>query len=276
MVSSACCCPTVSPQVTSNNDYMRAGGTRGVIATNYVNSGGSGSLATDAQYLDKGILRTGGLRNALRASDVNVEKDKFVPGMVSKWKRSPKRQFAVGRLKYSRGVYNWKRASPHVIACMLAMTQCVSVHADVPLVGKSTVSIKAELRKKLAQSLAAGGDAKAFEKPEGYSFAPRVDDLEALIHSFPAKDAIKWNASPVGSGINTSLWQAHHARHCAQCTSEMIDEKCYFKILHHWLRCGFEPPEKEGVDMTKARPGTRAYVQAWNEERARCETAFEK
>ena len=51
----------------------------------------------------------------------------------------------------------------------------VSVHADVPLVGKSTVSIKAELRRKLATSLADGGHAKAFEKPDAWSFAPRVD-----------------------------------------------------------------------------------------------------
>ena len=198
------------------------------------------------------------------------------PGMVSKWNKAKRRNFSASRLRRSRGVYNWRPASAHVVACMLSFVQCVSVCAQVPLMGKSSVAIRAELRDRLSASLSSHAGEKAFEKCCGFASCPRVDDLEGMVRAFPGKDQVDWNAEPVNSGINSALWRTHHARHCASCTATKIHEDCYFKLLHHWLSCGFDPPEAPDFDVFKAQAPVRAYVDNWMEEEERCNIAFEK
>ena len=198
------------------------------------------------------------------------------PGMVSKWKKAKRRQFSASRLCRSRGVYNWRRASAHVTACMLTLVQCISVCAQVPLIGKSSVSIRAELRERLNASLASHRGERAFEKCCGLSSCPRVDDLEGMVRSFPGWHQVDWDAHPVDSGINSALWRQHHARHCKHCTQAKIHDDCYFKLLFHWLSCGFDPPEAPDFDLFKAQSKVRAYVDNWKEEEARCRTAFKK
>ena len=125
---------------------------------------------------------------------------------------------------------------------MLLLVQCTNVVAEVPLERKSSVQIRAELRSKLAASLAAGKMEVAFAKSCGITDVPRADDPETMLAAFPGKDKINWDAKPTKSGLNVSLWQFWHARHCNLCTHDQVHDKCYFKTLKHFLLTGFDPP----------------------------------
>ena len=110
--------------------------------------------------------------------------------MISSWSIGKRRRFKVQDLKRSKGVYNWRKASAEVIQCMLKLATCTNVSAHVPLVGRSTISVQRELRSRLAESLAAGRHDKAFAKDCGHVEAPRVDELEKLVFTFPNKQDI--------------------------------------------------------------------------------------
>ena len=172
--------------------------------------------------------------------------EQMAPTMVTQWAPAKTRSFPVSRLKKSRGVYNWRPAPSAVVEYMLATVQCVNACAQVPLLGKSSLSIRAELRDHLHASLSAHKHEKAFNKCCGISLCPRVDDLEGLMSAFPARHQVEWDAPVARSGINVHVWCLNHAKHCARCSASKIDDDCYFKLLHHWLRCGFDPPQKEG------------------------------
>ena len=159
---------------------------------------------------------------------------------------------------------------------MAKLATCANVSAKVPLIGRSTLSVQRELRSKLAASLAAGLHDKAFAKDCGHVEAPRVDELEELIASFPNKKDIDWEAAAVKSGLDIAAWKRGHAKHCARCKPNTVHVECYFRLLCHWLQCGFNPPVREGCDVAQARASKRAYVDKWYRERARCEVAFAK
>lgn len=198
------------------------------------------------------------------------------PAMVSKWTKPKFRGFAASKLRQAKGVYNWRRASPAVMQAMLMFAQCVQACADVPLEGRSSVSVKRELRDRLVRSLSEGKKEKAFAKQCGCSAAPRVDELEELLRSYPGWDSVDWDEKPVRSGLNVDLWKLLHAEHCDKCTGQHIHRDCYFRLLFHFLNCGFTPPVKSGCDLQSARSTKRAYVDKWRHEQRRCETAFAK
>ena len=64
---------------------------------------------------------------------------------------------------------------------LLALVQCVSVIADVPLCRKSSVHVRSELRKLLAASLARGDKEKAFAKECGFWSRPLANDPRASV-----------------------------------------------------------------------------------------------
>ena len=196
--------------------------------------------------------------------------------MVASWSRNETRRFNIRHLRYSKGVYNWRRASPTVTQAMKKLVRCANVSADVPLVGRSTINVQRELRRKLAESLAAGCRDAAFAKDCGHTDLPRVDELEKLISAFPNKDDVNWEALAVESGLNIAQWKAGHALHCSKCSSSAVSDECYFRLLCHWFKCGFDPPVKKGCDVSTAAAAKRAYVDLWYRERARCEVAFAK
>ena len=80
----------------------------------------------------------------------------------------------------------------------------------------------------------------AFAKQYMWDDRPRADDIEGMVAAYPA--SIDWGAAPVSSGINVHLWKSWHARHCDSCTPTVIDDSCYFRVLHHFLDTGFDPP----------------------------------
>ena len=196
--------------------------------------------------------------------------------MVRMVRKARRRKFKAKQMQSVRGVYNWRKTDPTVMAQLLLLVQCVSVVADVPLVRRSSLHVRAELRKKLAQALAQGGKEKAFAKECGVSEKPLANDPAAMMYAYPCLDQIDYAAEPVQSGINTSVWKLWHARHCVRCTEAKIHDECYFKPMLHFLRSGFELPAKRGFDIYAAKPTRVAYVDKWREEEARCRTAFEK
>ena len=176
----------------------------------------------------------------------------------------------------ARGVYNVRKAPAAVLKSMMSHAHCRPDAVQFTLHGKNSMQIRTELRKQLAQELAAGTHGLAFGELHGVDGRPRADDLEAMIASFPGYDRVDWSAEPVLSGLDTGLWRAWHARHCDQCSELHVSDDCYFRLIYHFLHTGFEPTEKEGCDVYAAKPSCKAYVDQWRQEEAGCSTAFNK
>ena len=94
--------------------------------------------------------------------------------MVRRVRLARRRQFKARRMRECRGVFVWKQATPQVMRHLLALVQCTSVLADVPLIRRS------ELRAKLAAALARGDKEKAFAKTCGFSDKPLANDPAGL------------------------------------------------------------------------------------------------
>ena len=203
--------------------------------------------------------------------------------MVSSWEQARKREFSVRQmLKANKHVYNVRKASPEVASKLKEQAgKCSNVNASVDLKKKSIPAIRKELRKKLAESLAANRKERAFAKMCGCHDRPRADELEKLVAAYPAMEKIDWDAEDVESGINCDLWRAWHSRHCDKCTPTRVHDDCYFKLIDHFLRTGLQPPEAE-VEEHEPHPlqskerRHRAYVNKWNKEKRRCRRAFNK
>ena len=257
---------------------MQAGGSCSVSKTRYAiqQAGGSCCVAKAASYVKVDFRDDnldGVVEEAKQQSKCFAERPE---SMVASWSRNETRRFNIKQLRYSKGVYNWRRAPPTVRRAMKKLVQCANVSADIPLVGRSTINVQRELRQKLAQSLAAGRCDAAFAKDCGHTDLPRVDELEKLMSAFPNKEDVDWDAPAVESGLNIAQWKAGHALHCKKCSSSAVSDECYFRLLCHWLKCGFDPPVKKGCDVSTAAAAKRAYVDLWYRERARCEVAFAK
>ena len=254
---------------------LRTGGFRVTESVNYVKrvpqAGGSCDTHSvyDVSVMEPDIVDDPEGKSAVKGNMKNCK-------MVRRVKIARKRKFKARRIEKVRGVRAWRESSPAVMTCMLAFVQCASVLADVPLCRKSSLHVRSELRSRLAAALARGDAEKAFAKECGFSDCPLANDPEAMMRAYPALDQIDYEAAPVSSGLNTSLWRLWHAKHCSKCSQERIHDECYFKPMFHFLRSGFELPARRGFDIYEARPSRVAYVDKWREEQVRCETAFKK
>ena len=94
--------------------------------------------------------------------------------------------------------------------------------------------------------------------------------------AFPAIHQVDWSDPVSQSDINASVWRQSHAKYCKQCSAKKIHDTCYFKLLYHWLCCGFDPPQKEGFELTSVKSSSRDYVDNWLEEKDRCQVTFVK
>ena len=124
--------------------------------------------------------------------------------MVTRVKRAGGRRFAGRELRKARGVYNWRPVSSNVMQTLLLLVQCTSVLAEVPLLRKSSVQVRADLRARLARSLAAGEKERAFAKMCGFEDRPRADNPEAMMNAFPCKEGVEWDAPAARSGSSGS------------------------------------------------------------------------
>ena len=211
-------------------------------------------------------------------SEFSSSRRRFVPPrMVAGIRRAAPRKFSVKKmLRKNKFVYNVRKAPADVVERLMQQTQCSNVDLeDFELKGKSCSQIRRELRKSLAEALMAHADKVAFAKEIGTDGRPRADELERMVASFPGLDEIDWDAEPVQSGINCALWKAWHARHCSACTPTAIHKDCYFRVIYHFLRTGFDPPEDPSQEQEQ-QSAPRAYVNKWRREQERCDKAFDK
>ena len=180
-------------------------------------------------------------------------------------------------LHNARGVYNIRRASRSVLRSLLSNTDCSSARANFALAGRNSLQIRRAVNKQLAQELAQGTHGAAFAHLYATCDRPRADELEKMIATFPGYDDVNWDAPAVTSGLDIGLWRAMHARHCTNHCSELaVDDNCYFKLVEHFLRTGFEPAVEPGCDVFTASPSCRAYVDQWRKEEKGCELAYDK
>ena len=156
---------------------------------------------------------------------------------------------------------------------MSKFAHCNNVNAVVSLLGRSTMRVKRELRAKLAASLASGARDRAFAKECAWTNAPRVDELEALMASFPNQKNVDWDAKPVKSGIRIGEWKRGHAAHCSLCSMQAVNSDCYFKLLLHFLECGFDPPvmSSNSNAVNGANVGRARRVTWINGEQKKCD-----
>ena len=180
------------------------------------------------------------------------------------------------RLLQVRGVYNVRKAPAAVAAALKQRSPCSPAYAVFNLIGENSLQIRGKLNKQLARELAAGTHDSAFAALCELPSYPRADDIENLVATFPSWDSINWDAPAVASGLDVGLWQAWHARHYSSCSATTVSDACYFKLVRHFLRTGFDPPTAPGVDLRRAVAPVRAYVDLWRKEEKGCVQAFEK
>ena len=173
----------------------------------------------------------------------------------------------LAKLLQVKGVYNIRKAPAAVLKSLMSKTFCEAESVKFSMHGKNSMQIRNELRRQLARELAAGTRGVAFAELCDVDDRPRADELERMVQAFPGLDKVDWGAEPVESGLNVDLWKAWHARHCETCGELQVDDTCYFKLIHHFLRSGFEPTVREGCDVRTAIPACRAYVDQWNKEK---------
>ena len=236
---------------------MQCGRPRHLVNPHKLQAGGTCGVFEKAQYVNSKLIRP--------------------PGMVGEYSQAKERGYTVGQLlKKNQFVYNVRRPSDSVVQeLMKDAGACSNVNASVRLKSMTTQAIRRELRKKLAESLAANRKERAFAKLSMFSDRPRADELERMVAAYPALSKVDWDAEPVKSDMNCALWLAYHARHCKKCTPTAVHQGCYFRLIYHFLRTGFEPPEDPAVEPAGKAPH-RAYVGKWKKERQRCKVAFNK
>ena len=265
----ACASEPAMATTSSSQSFPRAGGSRDGHCPCYVNSkcsSGSSHDAVHKEFLDK----------ATESGEV-LQHHVFEPSpMLAAAKATRPIQQPLRELLKARGVYNARKASPAVCAAMAKHLTCSPQTAIFNLIGENSIQIKRKINKQLARELAEGSHDRAFAAMCDVHDCPRADDIEAMVASFPAWESIDWEAPAVTSGLDVGLWQAWHARHCAKCSELAVHDSCYFKLVLHFLRTGFEPPTPAGVRLESAAAVTKAYVDLWNKEKEGCETAFKK
>ena len=115
-------------------------------------------------------------------------------------------------------------------------------------------------------------------KQLGINTAPRADQLELMIAAMPGVAKLCFEAPAASpSGLDIGQWKAFHATHCRKgCTRDKVRDECYFKVVHHFLRAGYDPELVAGKtweDFKRKRP---AYVDAWRKEESGCRKAWTK
>ena len=196
--------------------------------------------------------------------------------MFESTQATPAAPVPIARLLKARGVYNVRKAPATVLKSMLSQVHCRSEAVKFSLHGRNSMQLRTELRRQLAKELAEGKHGLAFAAMHGVDEKPRADDIEGMVANFPGLDKVDWSAESVPSGLDVGLWKAWHARHCDRCTELEIDDECYFRLVHHFIRSGFEPTVCEGCDTSTAKSSCRAYVDLWMKEEEGCKTAFTK
>ena len=144
--------------------------------------------------------------------------------------------------------------------------------------GTTAGQIQRKLRIQLVEDLRQGSDEAAFVcKQLGIDSVPRADQLELMIAAMPGVAKLELKGTPAKSGLSMADWRELHATHCSKgCTKDEINEECYFRIIHHFLLCGFDPELCKGCSWEDFKTKHPAYVDMWRGDEERCRAAWKK
>ena len=157
-------------------------------------------------------------------------------------------------------------------------TQCGQDEWTLDLRGTTAKQIQRRLREQLVEDLKQGSDEAAFVCSQlGIDLVPRADQLELMIAAMPGVAHLVLEGTSAVSGLNLETWREMHATHCCKgCTKDKIDKECYFNIVFHFLRCGFEPKLMKGCSWDDFKKKYPAYVDMWRNDEERCRVAWKK
>lgn len=147
--------------------------------------------------------------------------------------------------------------------------------------GRTAHQVNRDLRKALIFDLSNHNDRPAFVPFTPNEVAPRADDIEALMASYPGLHELHYDNPPTCplQEIDPKLWLRHHSRHCRhrpRCTPDSPADGCYFKPLLFMLTTGYHAPFAPGMNATNISPHSPAYTHLWFKDQRRCEAAFRK
>lgn len=154
---------------------------------------------------------------------------------------------------------------------------CSPGNMVVDLQGLSAARIQRDLRKSLVEDLRQKTDSAAFVCNQlGIDEIPRADQLEKMIAAMPGIEDLVFEGKPAESGLDMKSWSQLHATHCTKgCTSTVIADDCYFKIVHHYLLRGFDPALKTGRSWEDLSTRQQAYVDAWTKRSGKCMSSWQ-
>ena len=189
----------------------------------------------------------------------------------------PKRKFKLRELLQHPQVSHVRPVERKVKKRMDQFRKCGHDTWELDLRGTTAKQIQRRLREQLVEDLKAGSDEAAFVCSQlGIDSVPRADQLELMVAAMPGVTKLIFEGESVKSGLNLQEWKERHATHCSKCTKEEIDDECYFKVLFHFLRCGYEPELESGKSWEDFKKKFPAYVDLWRGDEERCRAAWQK
>jgi hypothetical protein len=127
--------------------------------------------------------------------------------------------------------------------------QCTSTALLFDVRGRHIAGTQRALRRQLSQDMLERKVTRAFATQcAAREERPRADDLEGMYDTY----------------------RTHG------CSVVAPADGCYFKLLLHFLRTGFDPPVAAGEDMHDLRKYTTSYPQLWFQHEATNMRAYEK
>ena len=156
--------------------------------------------------------------------------------------------------------------------------QCAHDKWVLDLKGTTAGQIQRKLREQLVEDLKQGTDEAAFVcRQLGIDSVPRADQLELMIAAMPGVAKLNFEGVPAKSGLDIAEWREMHATHCCKgCSKDKLDDQCYFKVIHHFLKCGFDPELAEGCSWQDFKTRFPAYVDMWRGDEERCRAVWKK
>ena len=181
-------------------------------------------------------------------------------------------------LRRHKQVSHVSPASSSIHSRMDSYCSCTPGKMILDLRGKMAAQVQKDLRSQLVQDLKEGNDEAAFVcKQLGIDSVPRADQLELMVAAMPGVEKIVFEGPDMESGLDIEYWKKMHASHCNKgCTETCINPDCYFRVVHHFLKRGFDPVLKDGHSWHEFEADTEAYVNAWLQDKHRCNAAWEK
>ena len=192
--------------------------------------------------------------------------------------KRPKSTLKLRQILQHPQVSNVRPVKKEVKDKMDKFTQCGHDEWILDLQGTTAKQVQRRLREQLIQDLKEGSDEAAFVCSQlGIDTVPRADQLELMIAAMPGVAKLVFEGTEAKSGLSMEDWRELHASHCDKgCTKDKVHDECYFRVIHHFLQCGYDPELEEGRSWEEFKKHFPAYVDMWRGDEERCRAAWKK